>query len=354
MRAAAIAVIAVCCCSGHCGIESTSHTYARAVDYVQDGFVRSRVDPPVSYQLRMLWRLDQHGAWRPAPIPDRSLRALALPPTKVALPLGLGEGFYFAVAAIAGHTECAPFLVSEKKCNDVMLAWPSPRGQIPVCLPGGRASFVPDPFELTLPDGRGVRALCGNNGYLLEESTFKSGALHGPYRTYDVNGRVTGSAMYRDGEVIGTAVHEEGVTRYETPYVDGRPHGTQRGFDAAGRLTHKNEFVNGVETRTETFHPSGTLASRTTLRSGGESDTEAYYPDGAVAYRSVMRGDLGSTVSYRPDGTKLSEQRIVVTGSSAAHQCVAVYDVEGRARPCPGTTNAPTPPGAEHPSPPSP
>ena len=276
--------------------------------------MRSTVGSPVSYRMRLLWRLDAGGAWRLIAPPGPVLYARTLETLGAAFPLGLEEGYYFAVATVASHTECDSFRVSEKRCADVMLGWPSPRGQVAVCLPGGRASFVPDPLELT-PSRRteGPRRLRRRRGLLSGESTRRDGVLNGPAKRFDVNGRLVWSGTHRDGKLSGMVTELKGGTRFETPYVDGKAQGTQKGFDAAGRLTEKCEFVAGACTAQETYHPNGAVASRTT-----------------------RKGSEGWEIRYSLTGAKVEEARVVITAQGAARQCTALYDGAGRAHPCSG------------------
>jgi hypothetical protein len=345
MRTAALAALAIALCFADDGVVgSIQREYVHALHYTQDGGVEARVDARVTYRLRVLWRLDEGGAWRLVDEAGYPSRALPLEPSRMARPLGLVEGFYFAVADVAGHTECDPFSVSLQQCTDVMLQWPWPRGEIAVCLPGGRASFVPDPLELMLPDGQGARAACGHNGYVSAERTLersipngptfhyyadgrikwrgthRDGELEGPAKGYDVDGRTIWSGTYRGGKLHGLVTELHEAYRLETPYVAGKRHGTQRGLDLAGRLTSKGEFVNDEPSSYETYHPNGAVASR------------------------VTQGILGQELHYDLAGVKTSEWRTVLTGGGAAHQCIAVFDEDGRSQPCLRVAPAPSRP----------
>ncbi|MFY0528857.1 toxin-antitoxin system YwqK family antitoxin [Archangium gephyra] len=310
-RALAVAVGIAVACSTSCSAGEPARQYQRAVYYAKNGSVYTWVGSPVTYQLRQLWRLDERGTWQPVSVPKRAQQSLTLVPTGERVSLGLAEGDYFAMATVQGHSECQHVSVSEKHCLDVMLP-PPPKGQVPTCLAGGRAGYVPDPMDLKLPDGTGVRSACGNNGFLSSENTRGNGVLDGPARNYDVHGKVVWSGTYRDGKLSGVVTEWLRDTRFETPYVDDKRHGTRKEFDASGRLVSSAEFVNGVYTRQETYHPNGVVASRVT-----------------------MKGDLGSWIQYSPSGAKTREGRIVNSVSGSAHQCVAVYDAEGRSQPCP-------------------
>ena len=160
--------------------------------------------------------------------------------------------------------------------------------------------------------GGGEGEAAGLEGPLDLADVVKAGVLDGPARTYDVHGKVVWSGTYRDGKLSGVVTEWLRDTRFETPYVDDKRHGTRKEFDASGRLVSSAEFVNGVYTRQETYHPNGVVASRVT-----------------------MKGDLGSWTQYSPSGAKTMEGRIVNNASGSALQCVAVYDAEGRSQPCP-------------------
>ena len=309
--ALAVVVVMAVACGTRCTAGEPVREYTRAVRYAENGSVYTSVGSPVTYQLRQLWRLNERGTWQPVSVPKRAQQALTLVPTGEKVSLGLDEGDYFAVATVQGHSECQHVSVSEKRCMDLMLP-PPPEGHVPTCLAGGRSGYVPDPMNLMLPDGTGVRAACGNNGFLSSENTRRNGVLDGPARNYDVQGKLVWSGTYRDGKLSGVITEWRRDTRVETPYVDDKPHGTQKGFDTSGRLVSRSEFVNGVYTRQET-----------------------YYPNGAVASRVTMKGDIGSWTAYSPSGAKTREGRIVNSGSGSAHQCVAVYDAEGCSQPCP-------------------
>jgi antitoxin component YwqK of YwqJK toxin-antitoxin module len=314
---AIVAVIAGACCAS-CTAGELTREYTQAVSYARDGSVSTRVDSSVTYRMQELWRLDEDGTWQPASVPERALHALTLEPQGAKVSLGLAQGDYFAVADVEGHLECQRFSVSEKHCIDVMLP-PPPAGHLPACLAGGRAGYIPDPMDLTLPNGTGVRSACGNNGFLAFEGTRKHGVLHGPARRYDLRGKLEWSGTYRDGKLSGVVTEMLGDTRFETPYVDGKPHGTQKAFDAAGRLVSRTEFVDGVYIDRETYHPNGAIASRVT-----------------------MKQQIGSWTDYSPTGAKTREGRIVKdSNGGSAHQCVAVYDAEGRPHPCPSDTRVP-------------
>lgn len=324
-----VVVIAVACSESSPPGELTRE-YRQAASYSADGSVYTRVGLPVTYRMRELWRLNEGGTWQPAPVPERVQHTLTLGPEGEEVSLGLAQGDYFAVADVEGHPECQSISVTEIHCFDVMLP-PPPTGHISTCLAGGRAGYIPDPMDLRLPDGMSVRAACGNNGFLSFESTRKHGVLHGPARSYDLHGKLLRSGTYRDGKLSGVVTDTLGDTRFETPYVDDKPHGTQKGFDAAGRLVSRTEFVDGHYISRETYHPNGAVASRIT-----------------------MKGDIGSWTEYSPGGAKTMDGRIVRTFGGDAHQCVAVYDAEGRTHPCPGNSRAPLRPDAGHSSPPSP
>jgi antitoxin component YwqK of YwqJK toxin-antitoxin module len=311
-RALAIVAVIVGTCSASCTAGESTREYKQAVHYAGDGSVYTWVGSSITYRMRELWRLDEGGIWQPASVPERALHALTLGPKRAKVSLGLAQGDYFAVVDVEGHSECQHFSVSEMRCIDVMLP-PPPAGQLPACLAGGRAGYIPDPMNLTLRDGTSVRSACGNNGFLSFEGTRKQGVLHGPARGYDSRGKLEWSGTYRDGKLSGVVTEMMGDSRFETPYVDGKPHGTQKGFDVAGRLVSRTEFVDGVYSERETYHPNGAVASRVT-----------------------MKGQSGSWTDFSPSGAKTREGRIVNGVNGSAQQCVAVYDAEGRTHPCPG------------------
>ena len=263
----------------------------------------------VAYELQMLWR---HGdtAWERVTVEDPPV---TLAPGPVRLRSPRSPGLYYAVAKVAGHVECAMFVVGANRCTDLMFEVPP--GRVRACDPERGAIGALDPLDVAV-DGRTLRDVCGPNGFLYGDLPTRNGRAHGLVKGYDIHGNVTRIAPHVDGVIDGVVQdmrQGEGVPhpRVETPYVAGKRHGVQKGYCENGRVCLTRSWTDDTWTSEEQLYDSGELFARAT-----------------------MDGSHGTRTEYRKDGSKLADWKLVLGGSGMAHQCVTRYDESGARVPC--------------------
>ncbi len=77
-----------------------------------------------------------------------------------------------------------------------------------------------------------------------EIRSYKSGKLHGLWRTYDTAGQLNSEAEYKNGEKHGTwrIWDELGTLRYEMIYTNGIKTGVWRIWDETGKLIDERKY----------------------------------------------------------------------------------------------------------------
>lgn len=143
------------------------------------------------------------------------------------------------------------------------------------------------------------------NGRLDYEEVYHKGWLTA-LNVYDTTGKKIHTTHFKNGEGTYKAVHPNGKTRFEVPYVKGEFHGVYKSYFFDGKLSTTKTYKLGLlEGAYEDYHYNGKLNVKGTYKGGERAGKWTYFNEDGKIWKdeTYVDGELNGVVNiYHSNG----------------------------------------------------
>ena len=101
--------------------------------------------------------------------------------------------------------------------------------------------------------------------------------------------------------------HRNGIVQSKGSYVNGKHHGPWISWDKQGRLLDSSMYKNGVVEKRTVYYPEGSLSEITGINSSGKIESRGFKPNGSLKYEGILKNGKkeGEWTFYLEDGKQL-------------------------------------------------